>query len=513
MSVLKELVEKRDAAASELKELVGEPGDERELSEEQEARSLELSKDLDGYDERIKEETRKAKRAARIAEARELVRDVQTETSVEVVDEPKVYGEGSPHSYYADLARVALRTFGYNNGAAEGRLNTWSHQVEREIADDTKFGREAVKQIRGMEGVRTENGEHARRTVEEIRSRGRVAMGDKGMEVRSLASGSGATASSSGGGGAAFVTPVFYVNDYAPYREVGRAFADQCNKQPLPDYGMQLYMPQVTAKAGVAQQTEGSGVNESDPTFAYLSGALITEAGQVTVSQQLLDRAGPNFSFDRMLFDQLQRDLAPNVDTYVLTQALSSPLGKTTNWTGNSSAFDLTAQNSAGASGGFYGQVSKAKAAIRTTAGTVLNPTHLFVDPARWEYIAAWTDTTARPMVVPNYAGPYNAAAGGSADGDEGIEGATGYNLNGLRVFTDHNIPAPATGADQAIVGALAEVYVYEGPQVPRVIPQTYANNLQVLIQLYEYLAVIVRYPSGVYTILGSGMATISYTN
>lgn len=504
MSVLKELLERRDAHSAELAEIVGAPGEDRELTDEQESRSLELLKEIDEFDDRIKTEKRKAKRQASIAEARELVQSADGKADVQVADEPMVYGEGSPHSYFADLARCNSPQM-FTPDAGE-RMARWSHQVEREVANDSKLGRQAHTQLR--EHFRTENGVEMRSKLEDVRSRGAVAQEQK-LEQRALASGGGASATASGGG-AAFVTPVFYVSDYAPYREFGRAFADQVNKQPLPEYGMNIYMPAVTGPAAVAAQTEGSGVTETDPSVGYLSAGLITEAGQVTLSQQLLDRAGPNFAFDRLIFDQLQRDYAPKVDTYVLTQALANAAGKGFNWTGNAGAFVLTVASGAG---GFYGQVAKAKATMRKTAGTVMNPTCLFLDPARAEFIQASSDSQGRPLVVPDYAGPVNAAEAGSATGDIGVEGFTGYRFNGLRVFTDANIPAPATGADQAIVAAPDQVYFYEGAQTTRVLPQTLGQNLQVILQLYSYIAVLVRYQSSVATILGTGMGAISYTN
>jgi HK97 family phage major capsid protein len=273
---------------------------------------------------------------------------------------------------------------------------------------------------------------------------------------------------------------------------------------------MEVYIPYVGGPAGIANQgSDGLPINETDPTFGYRSGSLQTEAGQVTVTQVLLDRAGPGFSFDRMIFDQLNRAYAPVVDTYVLNQAL---LNATTQiWSGNAGAFDLTVTSG---SGGFYGQVSKAKAGIRTSAGTVLNPQHLFLYATRWEYIAAWSDSQGRPVVVPDYANAFNAVAAGNPSGDVGIEGNTGYRFNGLRAFTDQNIPLfGTTSEDQVIVGDLNEVYVYEGEPVTRAVPQTLAQNLQVLLQQYSYITSIVRYPAAVVSITGTGMSTISYTN
>jgi hypothetical protein len=47
----------------------------------------------------------------------------------------------------------------------------------------------------------------------------------------------------------------------------------------------------------------------------------------------------------------------------------------------------------------------------------------------------------------------------------------------------------------------MPEVWVWEGDLVPRTIPQTYAQDLAVLLQLYAYVTCIVRYPLAVQTI------------
>src|SRR6185437_5356867 len=103
------------------------------------------------------------------------------------------------------------------------------------------------------------------------------------------------------------------------------------------------------------------------------------------------------------------------------------------------------------------------------------------------------------------------AIAAGNQSGDYDIEGSTGYRLNGLGIFEDANIPTPTAGADQAIIGALNQVYVFEGTPVTRAVPQTLANQLSVLLQLYSYTTTIVRYPTAVQTIAGTGMSTVSF--
>lgn len=537
ISVLSELLEKRDKVQGKLDALLAglrvrdeDTGEERErdLTPEEEQRSTELLEKRAKLDARIKEENDKVATDNLLAEARRNAGGLSVEArsdgqgaDMSVERETMTYGYGSDNSFFADQYYIATRSpVDPVYQAALRRQFEYASEVEREIADGSKFGKHAEKQYREL--LREASAKSGARGTEsdwkvairEARSRGRVSVSDKGMpgvESRALTTGGGTTASAGGGGVAAFVTPFFTEPDYVPYREFGRAFADQCTQRPLPAYGMTIYMPQITGPAAVSTSyTEGSGVTETDPTQGFISAGLIIVAGEVTTSQAILDRTGPNFEYDVVIWDQLERDYAQKWDVYVLTQALANATSQS--WTGNSNAFELVASTLPG-SGGFYGQVSKAKAGIRTTAGTVLNPNRLFLDPARWEFIAAWADSQGRPVVVPDYAGPYNAAAGGSSDGDAGIEGPTGYRFNGLPVYTDHNIPTTTTANfDQAIVADLTQVWTYEGARVHRVLPQTLGGNLQVIFQQFSYGTTLVRYNAAVVKINGSGMSAISYT-
>jgi hypothetical protein len=511
MKVLKALLEERDKKVTELDDLTTVVETEkRDLTPDEETRSITLVTEVDELDGRIVEEKGAEEKRRLITDARSLI--VPANTDAAVVDEPRVYGPDSPHSHCLDLARRTYAAFGVTvDGGATERLSQWAHQVESEFASGSKIGKRAERQLR--EQVRELGPAPAREALEEFRSRGRVAQDLKTEQRTGSTTGGGTTASASGGGGAALVSPIIFLDDYAPYREYGRAFVDQCNKQDLPDWGMNVYIPAVTGGAEVTAQTEGEEVGEKVPTVGFLTGALGWEAGDEIITQQLLDRAGPNFSYDKMLFDQLQRNYAPKVDAYALKEVLS--VCHSQSWAGEAGKFVLTPPaGSLPGSGGFYGQVSKAKAYTRTAAGTVMNATHAFYDPARWEFLAAWADANGRPVIVPDYAGPFNAIAAGSSDGDAGIEGATGYRFNGLPAFTDANIPKQGTTSrDQVIVGNLAEVYWFEGDPIMRAVPQTLAKNLQVLLQLYAYRTIIVRYPNGIVVITGTGLSEISYTD
>jgi hypothetical protein len=508
ISVLKNLLEKRTAAFEENEAILrDDKGVEREtLTDEQETRSVELLGEIDAFDAEIETATKQARTQKMLAEARAQVTD-SVKVDVKVTDEKPVYGGGSPNSYYRD--QITLQRNNPMDPRYRGawdRMMQWSDHIERQVAEGTEYGHKAEARL--LEVYRESQPSALSAIMTEIRERGRLARDLKdGVESRAIASGGGTTASASGGGAAAFITPIFD-RPYIPYREYGRAFADQCFKAPLPDSGLAIYKPQMTGPAGVAQWSENNSVTEVDPTAGYASATLVIFAGEVHLSQVVLDRMSPDYRFDVACEDALHRDYDPKFDAYVLAQSLAGATSQS--WTGSSNTFDLSVTSG---SGGFYGQVSKAKAGMRKLAGTVLNPTHLFMDPARYEYIAAWSDSTGRPMIVPDYAGPFNAA-GNSGDGNAGIEGYTGTRFNGLPVFTDPSIPTTTTvHYDQALVGDLQEVEVYEGAPINRVLPQTLASNLETILQRYSYATVLVNYAGSVTSINGSGFSAISYTS
>ena len=465
---------------------------ERALTDEETAARTAAKAERDTIADRIAEMRSERAQAKSVAEARRdagLDMDA-TGSDAEVIHEPRTYGEGSPNSWFADYVRLSNPGF---KGADVARANMSAYAAE--VASEVRKGSpEGLRAVRSAFDANRGSNSAADFAVKEMRSRA-----DAGVrEQRAMDTGS-----TSGG---SFTTPQYFVSDYAPYRQFGRVFIDAANKQSLPDYGMEVYIPAVSNAAGVgAQASQNTGITETDPTALYLSNALTTNAGQVTVSQQLLDRAGPNFAFDKMVFDQLNRAYCVTVDQYVLTTALATAgtIGATASGFNVSGLAPAAASNTTGTSAPFaaYAQqkIGQAKAATVNAAGTLLPATHAFFTPTRWEYLASESDQNGRPFVQPSYSGVFQAIAAGSS-GKPVVEGDTGYTMGGLNVFEDGNIPLQSA-VDQTIVAHMPEVWVWEGDLVPRTIPQTYAQDLAVLLQLYAYVTCIVRYPLAVQTI------------
>ena len=484
MPMIETLIETRDAAQLAYEDYVTPLfAENRELTDEEETRVADLKAATERANTRLLQVEDDIERDKLVQEARTRLGTAAVDAVITDIHEPRTYGPDSGNSYFRDFVLThpaGMSVEHLNPEAAAERMAQYAREVAGEMRDPNSAEGKQARRALGSTAFR-ESGSAA--AVKDSVDRA-AHFGEQGLETRAGMS----TGSTSGG---SFVTPQYFVSQYAAYRQFGREFANAANKMALPDYGVTIYLPQVQNAAGVSAQVgENQGITEADPTAGYLQTSLTTNAGQVTVSQQLLDRAGPDFQFDVMVFDQLQRAYNLTLDTYVLTQALA-----------NAGTFNNSATALYGTAG-FYSSVARAKATIKDTAGTVMAPTHIFAQPVNWEWFTAQVDTTDRPSIVPAYAGPFNAMASGNENMVP--EGDTGFRLLGLPVFEDANIPVHASN-NQAIVAAMDEVWFWEGDVVTRTIPQTVAQNLSVLLQLYAYVGCIVRYPTAVQALQGAG--------
>jgi HK97 family phage major capsid protein len=375
-----------------------------------------------------------------------------------VKSEPRVYGPNSRHSWYMDIARRAIP--GDLTGAAE-RLARYS----QELAVEAKAGSREGKRALDVVSTRARSG------------------GEDAVESERRAMTSGA---SSGG---SFVTPQYVVDhQYALFNSYPPSFIEQTTKVPDAGYGMELYVPAFGSAAAVSQQTENTGVTNTSPTASYLSTPLVTFAGEVDVSQQFFDRAGP-VGADAVIHAALSQQLDTAVNANAITQAIAG--GATVTGAGS-----FTAAN-------FLGDISKAKMNMETTAGTRLPATHVFMQPDFYEWSIAQVDPNGRPLLLPansNAVLPIQTAADGSPP-----VGFTGERLLGTAVFTDGSIPNATTSTQtQIVVANAADVLTMTSEPVVRAFVETEANELTVIIQLYALTGCIVRHGTSVQVVSGA---------
>ena len=399
----------------------------------------------------------------RVQRLSRIITEERAVVGVSVKSEPRTYGEGSEHSHYLDLARAACPGTRLHD-AAVARLQRHAREVSVESSLRSEEGKRAIRSA-STRGRGWGGSEETART-----------------EIRSL--------TTAGGSGAGFVTPQYVVEDWADYRTYGPAFVDQTSKVPDSGVGMQLNIPSITSAASVAQQTEGSTVPNDSPTGAYITSNLVTFAGEVDISQALFDRAGP-IGIDKILHAQMTEQLWTSIDSYALTQAISTA-GSVT----SASVFS---------NANFWGDVAKGSANMMTASGTVLPPTHLFMPPTFYQWATAQVATTGRPLLTPQPSDSYVPIAP-APDGDHPV-GYTGQRILTSSVFTDGNLPASGSNC-QFVLANAANIYTLMSEPVARAIPETLANDLNVVIQLYCVFGIVVRHATAVQVISGAAYPT-----
>ena len=366
---------------------------------------------------------------------------------------PRVYGPDSPNSYYLDVARSALPGSIEHQDAVE-RLQAYT----QELAVEVKAGSAEGKRAQDIAGTRSRD----------------VSVQAVEGERRAMATGS-----TSGG---AFVTPAYLEDDYGLFNSYPAAFLDQTIRLTDPGFGMSLAVPVFTGADTVTQQgAENSGVGDSAPPATWLTTPLSTFAGEIDISQQLFDRAGP-LGIDTVINTALQQQLRSSIDAFIIAQVLA--VAGTVAGAASFTAADL------------YGDLAKAKAAMETAAGVKIPPTHLFFNPQVHDWLLAQADPSGRPLLLPTAM---------TADISNGAPpaGWTGDRLLSTPIWSDGNIPASGSNT-QMIVANMAEVFTLTTAANLRAVPETYANTLTVVLTLYALSGVIVRHPNAVQVLSGA---------
>jgi hypothetical protein len=415
---------------------------------------------------------------------REL-RELAREKGARVVSEPRTYGPDSPNSYVLDLRdKLVELPETPKRRQAEARLTQYGRELAYEVGRGSKEGRRAERCVR--ENTRTDREDVHRRLAEQ----------------RVIGTDGGASATSPGEA-AAFVSPYFLLEDWAPFRGKARSFADQCHQWPMPDYGMHLYVPFFNATTTATSQTEGSAVSDSSPVAALEGAEVQTATGQVKVSQQLHERGFTGGgAFDRVIGAQIHQQLAERIDIIALNAAINN--GEVVN---GESSFSVKA---------LYKDTALAREKLTDTAGVRLRPTHFFSSSDFYSFVTRQEDKNERPIVTPKWA-PGFPLANGADDGAQSSKDLpkwsrfTGTVLpGGVLWFTDDSIPTLGTyGGLQLIVSAPDEaITLCEGEPILTCFTETLANTLQCVINLRAYVACVTRHAAGTAIIHGGAYTT-----
>ena len=301
--------------------------------------------------------------------------------------------------------------------------------------------------------------------------------------------------SSSGNG---YVPPVYLSQYEAGYARPGRPFADALPKASLPATGTSFTLPKLSGGAAVAAQTDGGGVQETDPTTTTVTTYVRTIAGQVDMSQQAMDRTDP--SFDAVVFRDLLNAYDAELDRQTLVGSSSSNehVGLANVSSINTVTYTSSTPTAAEA-------LPKLYDAIQKVASTrYMYPTHIVMHPRRAAFFAAGLSTSS-PLFQQ---GGLMQAAG---EQDGGVVGT----IAGLPVIIDANIPTTdgaSTNQDAVYVVHMPDLVLMEGALQTRVLEQPLSDTLEVRVQLFGYSAFASgRFEKGICKISGTGLVTPSF--
>jgi HK97 family phage major capsid protein len=297
------------------------------------------------------------------------------------------------------------------------------------------------------------------------------------------------------GSGGYAVPPVWLMNQYIELARPGRAFANLVQRQPLPGGTDSINIPKVlTGTATAVQTADNTPVVDVDLTDTFINAPVRTISGQQGVAIQLLDQSP--IAFDDLVFRDLIADYASQLDKQclygsgvngqVLGVGLTPNIGSIT-----VSTVDIQ---------GVYSAIANAIQLVHTTR--FQPPEVVVMHPRRWGWFLALLDNQQRPLFLPDANRPYNAAGILEEVASQQVVGS----IQGLPVVTDPNIATNSGAGTEDVVYVMraSDVVLWESGIRARVLPETKAQNLTVLLQLFGYVAFSAgRYPQSIVEITG----------
>ncbi|GAC1610324.1 MAG: hypothetical protein NVS3B26_16460 [Mycobacteriales bacterium] len=462
MLLSQQMRERRDAKQAELDALVNatETRGATNMTDEEfdvfVTRSATLRKELDAADVRVAELVETEAAEARAAAARVevgAVEKVEHYSPAQVNDPPVYVRDGSTgHSYFRDLALA-----------------------------------------------NTAEGQESRSAVDRLRRNGKAAA----AEQRALGN-----TNATGGSGGEFSPPSFLVQDWIALLRPGRVTADLFTKAPIPPGRSSISIPKVMTGNTVAlQSTQNTLLAQTDMTTASVTTGFATIGGKAVWSQQLMDQS--EIPFDQII----ATDLAA---AYNMTFAAQIFAGAGTG-SGTNAVINGLSNATAGVQGTLTGTTA---AAFYSAASGLLAqfasvryamPSAWVVHPRRWFWLLAQTDSTGRPLVVPQDVA-FNPMA---TNDNQVVSGMAGGRLLGLPVFLDPSVPTnlgPNTNQDAVYLAKWDDFWLFESTPQAEAFRSPYSESLGILFRLYSYVGTILnRQTASLGRLTGAGLVPPSF--
>ncbi len=237
---------------------------------------------------------------------------------------------------------------------------------------------------------------------------------------------------------------------------------------------------------------------QQDLTDTFVNAPVRTISGQQALSVQLIDQSP--IAFDEVVFRDLVADYAAQVDLQTLQGSGTNGQMLGTLLTPGIQSIAVSAVTIAGV----YSAIANAIQQIHTTR--FLPPEVIVMHPRRWGWFLSLLDGQQRPLFLPGANSPMNVAGVLTDVASQQVVGQ----MHGLPVVTDPNItttdgPGTTVGTnDTILVLRASDVVLWESGIRARVLPETKATTLTVLLQIYGYVACsAARYPASIVEITG----------
>jgi HK97 family phage major capsid protein len=425
-----------------------------------------------------------------------IVEQVETEHRAELhADERRAFDRAADQVRLFD-GLASMRTRGDN--VRDLRVKYGTHGTERASvlgeARTYERGNRSASWVRDMFAVATGQDVHGE-------ARDRLARNSRELEVENRALSTGA------GAGGEFAPPGWLINEYVAAVRAARPVADRVRGQQLPMGISSVNIPRIATGTAVAQQaTQNTAVQNTDATTSSITAAIVTLAGQQVVSQQELDQSPINV--DELLLEDLVADYAAKVDLFVLNNNATNAKGLLNVAGAGTQTYTRTL--APGDTAALYSQIAQAINTVNTAR--LLGADTIVMHPRRWAAFTAAVDTTGRPLVLPAAQNPTNSEGIKVGNAAQGVVGQ----LQGLDVLVDSQIPTnlgAGTNQDAIIVMRAADQVLWEGSIRAEAFRETKADQLSVLLRVYNYAAFTTRLPGSICVISGTGLITPVFGN
>ena len=276
----------------------------------------------------------------------------------------------------------------------------------------------------------------------------------------------------------------------------GRAFANLCQRQQLPGGTDSINISKLlTGTATAIQTADNTPVAQVDLTDTFVNAPVRTIAGQEGLAIQLIDQSP--IAFDDVVFRDLVASHAATTDHQVIQgSGINGEVLGTIN-TPNISTIAATSVDIKGV----YSAIANAVQTIHTTR--FLPPDVIVMHPRRWGWFLSLLDQQQRPLFLPVDNAPMNAAGILTDVDSQQVVGR----MHGLPIVTDPNLPVnlgTGNNEDPIFVMRASDLVLFESGIRARVMPETKAQTLTVILQVYSYISyTAARFPQSICQVSG----------